>query len=136
VADTMAFIAGATIVCATLLCVPAVRGRYKHATGEDRQQLRWLVAVATVAGAFLLASIVRDALATAVPSLDSHLLSNVLFIGMALAVAIGVPGAYLIAIFRYGLWDLDLVIRKARVALVLTLVLVLPTVAAITLAAQ
>jgi len=136
VADTIAFIGGATIVCATLLCVPAVRGRYKRATGEDREQLRWLVAVATVAGAFLLASILRDALAEAVPSLDSDLASNLLFIGMALAVGIGVPGAYLNAIFRYGLWDLDVVIRKARIALVLTLVLVLPTVAVIALAAR
>ena len=48
---------------AGLATVPAVRGRYREATGEARQQLRWLVAVATLAGVLLLTGI----LVTVVP---------------------------------------------------------------------
>jgi signal transduction histidine kinase len=42
----------------------------------------------------------------------------------AFLLVAGVPAAYLIAIFKHGLWDLDVVIKKALVAFVLTLLLV------------
>ena len=35
-----------------------------------------------------------------------------LFAFLVLTLLVGVPGAYLIAIFRHGLWDMGLVIRK------------------------
>ena len=34
---------------------------------------------------------------------------------MALTVAFGVPASYLIAIYRYGLYDFDVVVKKAVV---------------------
>ena len=42
---------------------------------------------------------------------------------LAAVIAFGVPGAYLIAIFRYGLWDLDVVVRKTVVYVVLAILL-------------
>ena len=39
----------------------------------------------------------------------------VLFAALFVTIAVGTPGAYLISIFRHGLWDLDLVVRKAVV---------------------
>ncbi len=47
----------------------------------------------------------------------------VLFLLLAVVIAFGVPGAYLVAIFRYGLWDLDVVVRKAVVYVVLAILL-------------
>ena len=38
---------------------------------------------------------------------------------LAITVAAGVPAAYLVAIYRYRLWDLDVVIRKAVVLAIL-----------------
>jgi hypothetical protein len=49
---------------------------------------------------------------------------DVLFAITLFTIVLGVPAAYLIAIFRYRLWDLDVVIKKAAVALVLTGLLV------------
>ena len=49
---------------------------------------------------------------------------SILFVPALLAIFVGIPAAYLVAIFKHGLWDLDVVIKKALVALVLTLLIV------------
>jgi len=41
-----------------------------------------------------------------------------------LTLVVGIPAAYLVAIFKHGLWDLAVVIKKALIAVVLTLLLV------------
>src|SRR6185503_7881916 len=48
----------------------------------------------------------------------------ILSVPALLAIFIGIPAAYLVAIFKHGLWDLDVVIKKALVALLLTLLIV------------
>ena len=124
-ADTIASIGGAVVILAALATVPAVRGRYKRSTGEEHQQLRWLVAVATLAG-LLLGLFV---LLLAIPS--GLLRDNVqnpiqigLWIGMALTIAVGIPCAYLVAILKHGLWDLDIVIKKTALYAVVAILLV------------
>ena len=105
-----------------LATVPAVRGRYKRASGETRQQLRWLVAVATVTGVLLvlgiLITIVPAGAGSEVPVFSLVLLC------MVLVVTVGVPASYFVAIFRYRLWDLDVVIKKTAIALVLAAIIV------------
>ena len=103
--------AGALLALASgLATVPAVRGRYRRATGEARQQLRWLVAVVTVAGGLLLAGIV----VTIAPRTTDHdpPVFAALLVALVLTITVGVPAAYLVAIFQYRLWDLDVVIKK------------------------
>jgi signal transduction histidine kinase len=91
----------------------AVRGRFKRSTGEERQQLRWLVFVATAAGAMFVTLIVSQLLTGDSADASGGLpIFLILLALMAAVVAFGVPGAYLVAIFRYGLWDLDVVVRK------------------------
>jgi signal transduction histidine kinase len=103
----------------------AVRGRFKRSTGEERQQLRWLVFVATTAGIlfvflFGLTILAGDVIGRA---LGGFPLFSVLLVLLAAVIAFGVPGAYLVAIFRYGLWDLDVVVRKTVVYVVLAVLL-------------
>ncbi len=114
---------------ASLSTVLAVRRRFKRSTGEERQQMRWLVFVATVAGIVFLilfvgsvtvGLIVGDGESFKIGGVDPF---DVLWIVLALVLAVGIPGAYLIAIFKHGLWDLDVVIKKALVAFVLSLLL-------------
>ena len=115
------------IVGASLATVVAVWQRYRRARGEERQQMRWLVSVASVAGAgiggilllFPLAGILGFEQGGA-----GDVLFGILFVPTILAIFVGIPAAYLVAIFKHGLWDLDVVIKKALVALVLTLVIV------------
>jgi len=96
-----------------------VRGRFKRATGEERQQLRWLVFVTTVAGILFLVNVVVELVAQLFFHVsdtgDSSNVFNILFGLMAAFIVIGVPAAYLIAMYRYHLWDLDVVIKKTLI---------------------
>jgi signal transduction histidine kinase len=115
---------------ASLSTVVAVRGRFKRSTGEERQQMRWLVFVATLIGAvflfgmvagLIIESFVQELEQTRILGIDPL---DTVFLVFAFLLVAGVPAAYLIAIFKHGLWDLDVVIKKALVAFVLTLLLV------------
>jgi signal transduction histidine kinase len=126
-ANALVAIGALMIIGASLATVVAVWQRFRRARGEERQQLRWLVAVATVAGAGI-GGIVALGPIIGLLGLDEGTAGNVLFASLSvpalLAIFVGIPAAYLIAIFKHGLWDLDVVIKKALVALVLTLVIV------------
>jgi signal transduction histidine kinase len=106
-----------TALGASLSTVVAVRGRFRRSSGEERQQLRWLVFVATAAGALFLLVFAGGGLAGAfgldeedrILGLD---LFDITFGLLFLVLFLGIPGAYLIAIFKHGLWGLDVVIRK------------------------
>ena len=115
------------ITGASLATVIAVWQRFRRARGEERQQMRWLVAVATVAGAGIAGILLLFPL-VGVLGLDQggfgNVIFSILFVPALLAIFVGIPAAYLVAIFKHGLWDLDVVIKKALVAFVLTLLVV------------
>jgi signal transduction histidine kinase len=91
----------------------AVRQRFKRSTGEDRQRMRWIAYVASLAGSFFALQWILSFVFEAVGSDDGSLpVFDYLFGATALTLAVGIPAAYLIAIFRYGLWNLDVVIKK------------------------
>ena len=87
--------------------------RYRRSGGVERQQLKWLLAVASVAVvAFTAASVVND-----------EAVSNVLYlIGFAAVPAL--PVAIGIAILRYHLYDIDRIISRTVSWAVITAVLV------------
>jgi signal transduction histidine kinase len=118
---------GATLaVVASLSTVLAVRGRYRRSQGEERQQMRWLVFVATIAGALFTFEFagffVLEALGRAQDESFNWLFDTVFGL-LALVLALGIPAAYMVAILRYRLWDLDVVIKKTAVALILALLI-------------
>ncbi len=128
--DALADVAPKIITVGTVLAlvsalstVVAVRQRFRRATGEERQQMRWLAFVASLAGVFFILQWVVGFIAEAFsPDKDAPIFE--LFLALtAFTIVLGVPAAYLVAIFRHGLWDLDVVIRKtvlyATVALLL-----------------
>jgi signal transduction histidine kinase len=111
VADTITAIGVVISLIAGFSTIFAVRGRFKRSTGVARQQLRWLVFVATTAGLLFMVVLIGG-LAMGDGSFP------IVPIGLAClaaVVAFGVPAAYLIAIMKYRLYDLDLVIRKTVV---------------------
>ncbi|MET1010973.1 MAG: sensor histidine kinase, partial [Actinomycetota bacterium] len=90
----------------------AVRQRFKRSTGEDRQRMRWIAYVALLAGTFFALQWILG-FVFEIFAVDEDAPIFELFLALtALTLAVGIPGAYLIAIFRYGLWDLDVVVRK------------------------
>jgi signal transduction histidine kinase len=120
--EALGEIAGAVILVGTVTAllsafgtVVAVRQRFKRSTGEERQQMRWLVFVATMAGV-LLAALLASGLVVGLLGLENEApVFDIAFGLVAFVIALGVPIACLIAILRYRLWDLDVVVRKTVV---------------------
>lgn len=98
----------------------AVVQRFRRSSGEGRQQMRVLAFVAALAGVSLMLLVVLIVVGT-VFGLDDRPDSGGdwifgLFLALAaLTIVVGIPIAYLVAIFRYRLWDLDVVIKKTVV---------------------
>ncbi|HUG14318.1 MAG TPA: hypothetical protein VMM78_04795, partial [Thermomicrobiales bacterium] len=85
--------------------------RFRRSRGDTRQQYKWVVA----AMAFVAAAFVADFVARASES-GWHVASGV---GMSLAFVL-MPVAMLVAILRYRLWDIDLIIGRTIVYSALT----------------
>jgi len=101
-----------------LIGVAGVVVRYQRSSGEERQQLRWFMfAVAFGIGALALVVLVYF-LAGAPDPEPTWFLVAVSTVPL-LGIGIGVPAACGVAILRYRLWDLDVVIRKAVLATVM-----------------
>jgi signal transduction histidine kinase len=95
--------------------------RYRRSEGESRQQIRWLVFVAVAVIACLLL-----ALATALifgEGFDRTIGPQVFFGVIFSLIGVGVPAAMGVAVLKYRLYDLDLVIKKTIVFAILVLLL-------------
>ncbi|HEX6400472.1 MAG TPA: sensor histidine kinase [Actinomycetota bacterium] len=118
--DALATIGPAVITVGAMIALPsgfstviAVRQRFKRATGEERQQMRWLAFVASLAGVFFVLQWVLGLIAEMFFGNEGNVpVFEVLFGLTAFTIVVGVPAAYLVAIFRHGLWNLDIVVKK------------------------
>ena len=94
----------------------ALFDRVRHANADERQQLKWF----GYAGALVLAAFLIEAAARALPSVASLRLASD---AVALLALTALPAAVGIAIIRYGLYDIDLIINRTLVYVLLTGVL-------------
>jgi hypothetical protein len=82
--------------------------RLRRARGEERQQIKWFVFAGAIAALLLLAGSILEEL---------HVNFLRVFIGLAL---IGIPIAAGLAILKYRLYDIDLIIRRTLIYTALT----------------
>ena len=74
--------------------------------------MRWIAYVASLAGTlFVLQWILGFVFEFLGPDEDAPVF-ELFFALTAFTLVVGIPASYLIAIFRYGLWDLDVVVKK------------------------
>lgn len=102
---------GFEFVVALIGAVAAPIARWRRSTGIERQQLKWL-AYATaliVLFIFVLAAPYQLGVST------NSILGAISFIAFLVAITIGIPGATAIAILRYRLYDIDIVIKRSLV---------------------
>jgi ABC-type polysaccharide/polyol phosphate export permease len=100
-----------------LIGVAGVVVRYRRAGGEERQQLRWFMfAVAAAIGTMALVVLIYVLAGAPEPEPTWFLVTTSVL--PLVGIGVGVPAACGIAILRYRLWDLDIVIRKAVLAAV------------------
>jgi signal transduction histidine kinase len=89
--------------------------RFRRARGEERQQMKWLVYVAALIAILFLVLFATDAVTGDEPTGMLHTVSSFVWGTFAFLFAIGIPGAVAIAVLRYRLYDIDLVINKTLV---------------------
>ncbi len=111
------------VVVAIPLCVVAVIWRFRRSAGDERQQIRWLAYTTGVAG-IAVAFVSGFGLG---PN-ETSVLNEASFYVFFVALGIGVPAAIGVALLKYRLWDLDVVLKKTLVA---TVVVVLVSAVAI-----
>jgi signal transduction histidine kinase len=100
-------------------CAIGVVVRYRRSSGDERRQMRTLALVAAVAAGLFVFTIVAGAFLNPDDRPGQLSIFDLLLALAALTVVLGIPIAYLVAIFRHGLWDIEVVVRKASVALLI-----------------
>ena len=111
--DALNALAAVTVVAALVGAALSVVVRYRRSGSVERRQLKWLLAVASIAVvAFTAASVVNDAA-----------VSNVLYL-VGFAAVPALPVAIGIAILRYHLYDIDRIISRTVSWALITAVLV------------
>ena len=121
VLQAIQWVVGLVGLAVAVLAVVSLIMRYRAARGVERQQIRLLVYVGLIAIVFLILTI-----ATAIgqgPD-ESTTLNDLLFLVFFISFGVGIPAAAAVAVLRYRLWDLDVVLKKTIVATVLLLLLV------------
>ncbi|MDQ4108780.1 MAG: histidine kinase [Actinomycetota bacterium] len=111
------FVVAGGLLAAAVVSVVALILRARRARGDERQQIRWLAYLAVLALSLLIAAAISGTAGGGTAVDDAVWLALLLVVGVAFPVAIGV------AIFKYRLYDLDVVVKKtvlyASVALLL-----------------
>jgi hypothetical protein len=112
--DSVGIVLNPILALLVLAPIAALLLRFRRSTGEERQQIKWViyaVAVLTVA----------IAVVSTWPALDGTRIGTVLFLAGFLAI----PTAVGIAILRHRLYDIDVIINRTLVYGLLTAVLAL-----------
>lgn len=102
-----------------LVAVASLVFRYRAAGTEQRAQIRWFL----LAGVFLIFSLVLDEVVLDALALDMPVLENAIELVVLLVGLLGLPVATAIAVLKYRLYEVDVVINKTLVYGSLTLVL-------------
>jgi signal transduction histidine kinase len=103
-------VGGIGSVLTALVCVAALIVRFRRARGDERQQVRWLVYVAATAAILLLATFSTEFLTR-----DASRIGDVFFIAFVMVLVLGIPAASGVAILKYRLYQLDIVVKKTVV---------------------
>jgi signal transduction histidine kinase len=112
--NAVAQIAGFAALLAAFLAGAALVVRFRSRRGDERQQVKWLALVGVAfLVEFVLTLVISGFLGDETQA--SNLAGNVGFGVMFLTLAVGIPAACAIAILRYHLYDLDVVINKTLV---------------------
>jgi signal transduction histidine kinase len=103
------WVSGLGLIAMTALSVVALVQRFHRSRGEERQQLRWLAYVGAIGGVTLAAALLSS---IGLKTGESSTVNDVSFLLFFLDLGIGVPAATLVALLKYRLFELDIVLRK------------------------
>jgi signal transduction histidine kinase len=117
VITTLSEITGGASLVAAVLAGASLVTRFRSRRGDERQQIKWLAFV----GVAFLAEFALTAAVAAIlghgPAADAW--GNAMYAVMFGTLGLGIPAACAVAILKYRLYDIDVVISKALVYAVL-----------------
>jgi signal transduction histidine kinase len=114
------FAVGAGLLIISVASVVALFLRFRRASGDERQQIRWLAYLAAIACLLLVATILVG-IGQGVDGFS--LFSEILWLSLFACIGVAFPIAIGLSIIRHGLFDLDLVIKRTAVFAVLVAML-------------
>jgi signal transduction histidine kinase len=115
-ASVLITISGVLALATAFLSILAMVLRYRRSRNEERQQMRLMALVAGLGGVLLVAMFTSMAI-------GAEQLDDVLFMSLAGLVALGIPIACTIAVLRYRLYQIDVVVKKTVLYTVLVLLI-------------
>jgi signal transduction histidine kinase len=92
------------------LALLAVADRWRRSRGDERQQLNWLAAVCLLLALVLVPYAALQS-GISIPLWVTWIFGSLLLLGFAF----GIPGAMAVAILRYRLYEIDIVLNRALV---------------------
>jgi signal transduction histidine kinase len=104
-------IGGTAMFVGGLLAVVSVVVRFRRSREEERQQLKWLVWAAVL----IIACAVAVTLSAVFTGSDGSVAFDLSFLALITSVLVGLPVATAMAVLRYRLYDLDLVVKKTAI---------------------
>ena len=129
-------ITGVALVVSAFVALASLIVRARRADQEERQQVRWLGAVGSAGGVLLLTLLVAGATSGDRDTGLAASAANLLMVLLVITIGVGIPAATAVAIFRYRLYDLDLVVKKTVIfAAVAGMVVAIGAVVAVLVAA-
>jgi signal transduction histidine kinase len=105
-------IIGIGFLISLLVAALAIVRRWRQSQGVEREQLKWL---AYAGGLIFVAVVVLDVPYNLFHISGNYPLGAIAFVAFMLGVAVGIPGATAMAVLRYRLYDIDVVINKSLV---------------------
>jgi signal transduction histidine kinase len=130
--DVVAWAAGLGLAGLSIAAVIGLVQRFRRSGGEERQQLRWLAAIAALMGVSLVLTLLTSIGLKGGASSPANDLSFLLFF---LCLGIGIPAACAVAILKYHLYDLDIVVKRTVVFTIVAAFITLLYLGALALAA-
>ena len=115
VLDVILAVAGFVLVASAFLSFLSLRSRYRRGSADERQQLRWLFLVGAI-GAVLFLILIATAIVTGDAQTGTAArVADIVMVLLVTDIVVGIPVATGIAIFKYRLYDVDVVISKTIV---------------------
>ena len=108
---SLAGLAGAALALLVGLAIGGLVLRLRHARGVERQQLKWLA----YTGILLGTGLALLAISSAFDGPGSEVIGEVAWTIVLVTVAFRLPAAVGVAVLRYRLYDVDLVIRRTLI---------------------
>jgi signal transduction histidine kinase len=116
----LGIVVGFAAVALAIAAIVSLVLRYRASRGDERQQIRWLAYVGFLMLGFLILTILTS---IGLKEGETTPLNDAMFVSFFISFGIGIPSAAAIAVMRYRLWDLDVIVKKTIVATILVIFL-------------